>query len=225
MTVKRLYSRESVRAIDQLVISRGTLGYSLMQRAGQAAFDVLISIWPQTTKVLIFCGTGNNAGDGYVVAQLLLAAGISVDVVQVGNADKFTGDALTAYANFLRTGVKLLQWDKSCHYEAQIIIDALFGTGLNSQLQNDYFDVVTYINQQHLPVLALDIPSGLDANTGMPLGIAVHADVTVTFIAYKIGLFMGDAKQYCGKVILDELGVKPEDYEGISPELEIMGDD
>lgn len=219
MTVKNLYSRESVRAIDQLVLARGLPGSSLMQRAGQAAFDVLISMWPQTKKALIFCGIGNNAGDGYILARLLLEAGISVDVIQVGATDKFKGDALIAYNDFLYTGSKPLQWDNNAAYDAEIIVDALFGTGLNNALKGDYFDVVKYINTRRLPVLALDIPSGLDANTGLPLGIAVHADVTVTFIAYKIGLFIGDAKQYCGKIVLDELGVNPSEYQGIRPEL------
>lgn len=221
MTVKQLYSKESVRAIDQLVISHGTSGYSLMQRAGKAAFDVLVSMWPQTKKVLIFCGIGNNAGDGYVLARLLLEASIEVDVLQIGDTYKFKDDALTAYSDFLHTGAKPSRWNKNTSYDAQIIIDALFGTGLNSSLEGDYFDVVDYINQQYQPVLALDIPSGLDANTGMPLGIAVHADVTITFIAYKKGLFFGDAKQYCGTVILDEIGVNPLDYQGIAPDLEI----
>jgi NAD(P)H-hydrate epimerase len=217
MTVKQLYSRESVQAIDRMIISRGLPGPSLMQRAGQAAFDVLVAKWPQTKKVLIFCGVGNNAGDGYVLARLLVDANIAVDVVQVGATDKFKSDALTAYNNYLNTNSKPLQWDKNNVYNSQIVVDALFGTGLNSPLHEEYYDVVNYINQQHLPVLSLDIPSGLDANTGLPLGIAVHADVTVTFIAYKKGLFLGEAQQYCGEIVLDELGVNPRDYQEIVP--------
>jgi len=221
MTVKKLYSKESVRAIDQLVIARGVPGYNLMQRAGQAAFDMLLSRWPQIKKVLIFCGVGNNAGDGYVLALLLLKKDIVVDVVQVGTAAKFKNDALTAYTDFLHAGFKPSQWDKNVKYAAEIVVDALFGTGLNSPVQGEYLDVVNYINQQQQPVLALDIPSGLDANTGMPLGVAVHAAVTITFIAYKMGLFVGDAKQYCGEVILNDLGINPSEYQGINPELEV----
>ncbi len=201
----KLYTREEARAIDQKLIKQGIPGYELMSRAGASATKELLTKWPDTKSVIIFCGFGNNAGDGFIVASLLKDANIKVKVISIGDIAKFTADALLAYQSAVKSNVPIEAWDSNTKYSADIFVDALLGTGLNKPIKGAVLDCVNYINSQTVPVLSIDIPTGLDANTGIPLYIAIHANVTVTFIVLKKGLFTDIATQYCGKIILAPL--------------------
>ncbi len=202
---KQLFTREQARAKDQELISGGIPGYELMTRAGEAAVQCLEAKWPDAKRMVIFCGLGNNAGDGYVIARICVLAGHDVLVIQVGSTEKLSGDALTAYQDAVAVGLIIKPWDVQEKYTADVFVDALLGTGLNQPIEGDILQVVYFLNSHNTSVLAVDIPTGLDANTGLPLGDAVRADVTVTFIVYKQGLFSGKAENYCGEVVLAKL--------------------
>lgn len=212
MKAWELYSAAQVREFEQQAIASGIAGHVLMQRAAAAVFAELDRRWPQARRYAVICGAGNNGGDGYEVARLLLAAGRSVDVWQVG-PPAADGDAELARAAWIADGGTTRDWAIdapafSDRVTGAVIIDALFGIGLSRAVQEPYRGAIQAINAAHVlgsKVLAVDVPSGLDANSGRALGVAVRADVTVTFIAVKSGLYLGDAADYSGAVVLENL--------------------
>ena len=179
-----------------------------MHRAGRATFDVLGERWPTARAITVVCGAGNNAGDGYVVAGLAKDAGLTVEILQVGDPDKLKGDALEA-ARFAadRLGAVARSSRPWCP-RGDVVVDALLGTGVRGAVRGDFVDAIRAINGARKPVLAVDVPSGIDADSGGLLTPnPVRADVTVTFVAAKLGLMTGDAVDYVGEVVFDDLGV------------------
>lgn len=205
---RSLYRAEQVRQLDALAIAATTGGgYALMVAAGQAAFAVLRNKFPDCRKLSVICGGGNNGGDGYVVAELALQAGFEVQVLAVVAPGKLTGEAQQAWQQALQAGIRVDPWqDESC-FNGEVIVDALLGTGLSGEVRADYAEVIRRINGASLPVLAIDIPSGLAADTGIPLGPAVAAEATITFIGIKQGLMTGKAGDYTGELWFDDLKV------------------
>ena len=180
-----------------------------MHRAGRATFDVLRDRWPNARSVTVVCGAGNNAGDGYVVAGLAQDAGLSVDILQVGDPAKLTGDALEA-ARFaeVRLGSSVARSPRPWRATGDVVVDALLGTGVRGAVRPDFVEAIAAINDAGKPVIAVDVPSGIDADSGGLLTAdPVHADVTVTFVAAKLGLMTGDAVDYVGEVVFDDLEV------------------
>lgn len=209
---RAVYRIEQVRALDRLAIEQcGIAGYTLMTRAAAAALDVLRAEWPRAHHVLVCCGAGNNAGDGYVLARLAAQAGLRAAVLAVVPRDALRGDAAQAERDCTAAGVPIAPFDAaSGQVEAfgpDVIVDALLGTGATRALDGDYARAVALINDSGVPVLALDLPSGLHGDTGLTLGAAVRAAVTVTFVGLKTGLFLGVAREYCGRIELADLGV------------------
>ncbi len=203
-----LYSTQQVRALDALAIeSRGIAGYTLMQRAAQAALHCLRARWPGAQRLTIVCGPGNNGGDGYVLARLARAAGLLVTVLAASPAERLRGDARKAAEDWLTTGGEALPFAPERLANAEILVDALLGTGLRGAVREDAAMLIREINASGRPVLALDVPSGLDSDTGAPLGDAVRADCTITFVALKTGLFVGDGPQFAGSVCFDDLAI------------------
>ena len=179
-----------------------------MHRAGRATFDVLGERWPTARAITVVCGAGNNAGDGYVVAGLAKDAGLTVEILQVGDPDKLKGDALDA-ARFAadRLGA-VARSSRPWRPRGDVVVDALLGTGVRGAVRGDFVDAIRAINGARKPVLAVDVPSGIDADSGGLLTPnPVRADVTVTFVAAKLGLMTGDAVDYVGEVVFDDLGV------------------
>ncbi len=180
--------------------------YSLMDKAGHLAFDTLREKWPEAKRILVLCGKGNNGGDGYVLAALAKDAGLDVQLCQLTDESELTGDAAVARNAWLvEQGVS--QHVAAANFNADVIVDAILGTGLSGDIRSDYLDVINKINQSNSAVLSIDIPSGLNADTGAIMGEAVKADVTVTFVALKQGMFTGLAAQCCGEIIFDDLGI------------------
>ena len=214
-----LLTNQQIRQVEQTAIQNLQIaGYQLMQQAGLAAFNSLQQFWPDCRSIVVFCGAGNNAGDGYVLARLALLKGWSVLVQSLINPIELKNDAQTAYQDYLRAGGVALDFTNTLKISADtVVIDALFGTGLNRKPTDSYVTAIEQINQSGCPVLAIDIPSGLDANSGASLGTTVIATVTVTFIALKTGLFTGFAANYTGKVILGDLQLPADAYAGIEP--------
>ncbi|HMU90582.1 MAG: NAD(P)H-hydrate dehydratase [Pseudomonadales bacterium] len=196
-----LYTAAQSRQLDRLAQQLpGIDGSVLMRRAGSAAFDVLRSHWPQARRLLIFCGGGNNGGDGYVLAELAQRAGFSVTLVALVAAEQLRGEALVACRNAVAAGVEPLPFaaERLVDTQHDLLVDALLGTGLSGEPRAEYRAVIDWINASALPVLALDLPSGLDADTGRVWGAAVRADLTIAFIAAKRGMLTGAGPDHCG---------------------------
>lgn len=213
-----LYTARQVRAIDQRLIEAGTPGIKLMQRAAEAALKVLQQRWLDCAAVIIVCGKGNNGGDGHALAGLLRQCDKTVHVLQIGEATQLSGDALQAALNSAALGVKALTYNMQRmsalldDYREQqvIIVDAMLGTGFHGSLRGDYADAACQINASDQPVLAMDIPSGLHADSGWVNGEAVVANVTVTFIARKRGLYTASGPDQVGEIVFDDCGAGSE---------------
>ncbi|MEM0954071.1 MAG: NAD(P)H-hydrate dehydratase [Pseudomonadota bacterium] len=206
MFAERLYTAAQSRELDRIAIEEhGIPGLTLMSRAGRAAFDFSQQRWPEGCPLTILCGTGNNGGDGFVVAALAADRNIPVTVLQVGDAAKIRGDAARARDAALKAGVNIIPWSYHPALEDCVIVDGLLGTGLRKALEGDFAAAVSAINDSGQPVLSLDIPSGLCSDTGTVMGEAVNADATVTFIGVKQGLLTGDAPAHCGELVYANL--------------------
>jgi NAD(P)H-hydrate epimerase len=202
-----LYDAAQVRDLDSRLIAAGTPGLELMQRAAHAAWRAVRRRWPDAGQMTVMAGHGNNAGDGYLVAALAQRAGWQVKVLAVGDVSALTGDAEEAYKEALGTGVNVQPW--TLQVLNGVVLDALLGTGLNGEVRSPYTQAIQAINDSGLSVASIDIPSGLSADTGHTLGIAVRADLTITFIGLKIGLFTGDAADLVGELVFDDLQADP----------------
>ena len=174
----------------------------LMERAGCAAAQLALARFG-SGRVLICAGPGNNGGDAFVVARELARAGCAVDVLFRGDAEKLPPDARTAYQHCQHPQVKFSNDAPSDNYS--LVVDGLFGIGLTRPIDGDYEKLIDRINAFSGPVFALDVPSGLDADTGSIRGIAVRADLTATFIAAKPGLYTNDGPDHCGEVCVLDL--------------------
>lgn len=203
-----LYRNEQIRESEQLAIrEHGIESFELMSRAGYAVFQEIIRCCPNAQTFEVFCGSGNNAGDGYIVATLLLRAGLTVCVVSIGEPKQLKGDAQTAYWHYVAAQGMITPFQADLDLNSDVIIDALLGSGLNKPVTGHYAAAIAVINQSPAFVLAVDMPSGLDSNTGNVMGVAVKADVTVTFIALHQGLFTGQAADYCGIICYATLAI------------------
>jgi NAD(P)H-hydrate epimerase len=155
----------------------------------------------------VLCGAGNNAGDGYVVARLARAVGLDVTVAALSDPATLSGDAARAWREFRAEGGSVVPWTPGLCENAELAIDALLGTGIARPLEGAYLRAVEALNASALPVVAVDVPSGLDGESGRVMGAAVEADVTATFIARKQGLYLADGPAHCGRVLFSDLGV------------------
>ena len=214
-----LFSGAQVKALDRHLIEvRGIPGLELMNRAGEAAFQHLRKTWPKAKKLLVVCGTGNNGGDGWVVARCAAEAELTVSVALVGDPSRILGDARRAMDAFLQTGGDLQSWSTEATPTPEgvdVVIDALLGIGVNGQLRPVHQTVLEHVNGWELPVLSLDVPSGLSADTGLPLPVAIKASQTITFIGAKRGLYTGQAGDHTGVITLEPLVDNPID-EGVA---------
>lgn len=207
-----LHSAAQVRDLDARLIAAGTSGFELMERAAHAAWRALRQRWPQAQAVTVLAGHGNNAGDAYLLAVLAQRAGRQVQIYAVGETVRLAGDAAAAHAAAVQAGLAPQPW----HNQAPllgVVVDGLLGTGLNGAVRAPFAQAIEQINAAGLPVLALDVPSGLCADTGAVLGVAVRADLTVTFIGLKLGLFTGEAPALVGELLFDDLQADPEQVE------------
>jgi len=215
-------SREQVRAFDAWAINElGIDGTVLMENAGRSCAEFIKEklTGKEQPKVCIFCGTGNNGGDGYVIARHLLNSGFRIVVVICGNINKISGDAkknLDIWKG-LRQSFEILDIQADNLGEkvsalcdgADMLVDTIFGTGLRGQLRSDYIELINSINAQDKPVLAVDIPSGLDCDSAEVLGAAIIADWTITFAAVKKGFTSPQSAKYTGEVFVASIGTEP----------------
>jgi NAD(P)H-hydrate epimerase len=206
-----IYSVAGVRAIDQATINDGGIsGYALMTRAAQAALNEALARFPDARRWQIICGSGNNGGDGYVLARLAAGRGIGVSVLMLSEPDSLQGDAATAIQDFAAEGGAAAPYNGSLDADAELLVDALLGSGLERDVEGRYAEVVDAMNQHAAPILSLDVPSGLNADTGRVMGVAVQADLTITFVGLKRGLFLNEGPDYAGDLRFAGLDVPPE---------------
>jgi NAD(P)H-hydrate epimerase len=218
----KLYTPEAVATFDRRAIESGIPGYTLMRRAGQAVFDVISTDYPEALHLLVLCGAGNNAGDGYVVARLAHHQGLNVNVVSLIDPEILKGDARQAYLQWKEVG-DITTADYELIETVDAVIDAMLGTGIDRDVEGEWKDWIDAVNTSEKPVIAIDVPSGLDAFTGEIKGSAVYAETTVTFIGLKSGLFTSSGKACCGDIVFDSLDVPEEIYNGVDAVAELLG--
>ncbi len=207
-----LYTVDQVRRLDRLAIDVFGIGeFELMRRAAGAAFEMLLRRWPQARRLRILAGDGNNGGDAFLLAGLARAQGFDVEVVALGATSRGR-DATRAREQWIGGGgrVKLASDPgvalADAHAAADVVVDGLFGTGFARALEGDAARLVESLPPT-VPVLALDVPSGLDADSGIARGPAVRATATVVFVGWKRGLFTADGPDHCGAIELATLDI------------------
>jgi NAD(P)H-hydrate epimerase len=221
----RILTRQQVRSVDDWAINcLGVPGVVLMENAGRSCAELVISELSQVKgpQVCIICGKGNNGGDGFVIARHLLNNGIDVKVGVCGNPDKISGEARVNLDILRNLGEPVERLDiKGGNIQqlvgdftegADFLVDAVFGTGLTGKVKWPYDELISNINALDIPVMAVDIPSGLDCDSGEPLGAAIRAKYTVSFVAVKQGFAATAASlEYTGEVYVASIGVEPND--------------
>ena len=191
-----------------------------MKRAGEGALRNMRQRWPTAYRVVIVCGGGNNGGDGYVLARFAQAAGLTVSVLAATSPDALRGDAKHAYEDFKASGGAIRPFAPERLADGDVIVDSLLGTGFKGEVRDELASVIRAINDSRRPVFAIDVPSGLDSDTGVPRGETIRADCTVTFVGLKTGLFIGDGPEFAGTVFFDDLELAPPDAAQHKPRLE-----
>jgi len=219
----RLYDAEAVRKLDSIAIHDFHIsGYELMKRAGKVVFRHLQNRYPLANKILVVCGAGNNAGDGYVIAKLAMQAGLKVNVVSLIDVKDLQGDAKMAWKDWHSLSHQLVSFTAQRVDEADVVIDAMLGTGLSRDVEGEWADTIEQINASQRPVIAVDIPSGLCADTGRIAGHAIQASSTVTFIGLKKGLFTHHGVDCSGEIQFDDLSIPPEVYQHQAAQAELL---
>jgi hydroxyethylthiazole kinase-like uncharacterized protein yjeF len=207
-----LYTGQQARDIDAIAINGLNIpGIQLMKNAGRAAFALLLRHYSDARVIGIVCGNGNNAGDGYIVAGLALQQGLKVYLVQVGNAQALKGDAALARDWALAAGLDIHTFcDADSLAEMQscgIIVDALLGTGIRGPVRPDFQTCIDVLNAMQVPILSIDLPSGLNPDTGSTHGSVIRADHSISFIVRKRGLYTAQGTSCAGQVHFDQLGL------------------
>ncbi len=211
--------------MDRMAVEApGVSSLKLMQRAGKAAYHQLCQHFPNARRIAVVCGAGNNAGDGYVVARLALEANCQVDLFALVPPSQLQGDAAECARDFLDHPQANLHSSVDLADECDVIVDALLGIGLSRELVGDYRFAVDCINRHPAPCLSLDIPSGVDSDSGQVLGVACEASLTVCFIAWKAGLFLAEGRDLAGSLVLEKLGVDESVVQSLHPVLKLLGD-
>ncbi len=218
----RLYSGQHCKQLDQVAINQVKIpGSSLMARAGQSAFEIVRKVWPSAKRFAIVCGSGNNAGDGYQLALALRQDGFDVNLYTPDLNATLSADAQRVKDACIQERIAIQELPDRLEH-ADLIVDALLGTGIKAPLKPAFIKAIQLMNESSLPVLALDVPSGLDADTGQIIDTAVKADVTVTFVGQKYALLSGPATNYSGIVHFDSLELTDEVYDAVPFDGELL---
>lgn len=201
--MEKIITAEEMRKLDAHTINEiGIPSLVLMERAALAVRDEIITAYPiSQTNVVVVAGSGNNGGDGLAVARLLKIAGVNVTILNVGNPahaseEHQVQEKICQYYQIPETT------DLAVLQDASLIVDAIFGIGIDREVKGHYVDVIQAINNAHAPVIAVDMPSGINIDTGEVMGVAVQADLTVTFAYNKVGLTKGAGQKHAGRVVV-----------------------
>ncbi len=232
----RLVTADEMRMADDTAINEyGIPGCVLMENAGQSVVHEAEKILGTLSgkKAAIFCGGGNNGGDGLVVARHLYNRGCEVRLYFLADPDVFRGDALTNYNIITNMGIAGFQLSEGNRlnvarmalWSSDIAIDAIFGTGMRDNVQDTALAIINMLNESDTPVISCDIPSGLSSTTGQPLGAAVRANVTVTFGYCKMGLVLPAAKPYVGKLVVADISLPTQVEENLGSRRELIDEE
>lgn len=211
-----LFCASQIRKIEQQAAQSGGYAlYQLMESAGLEAWNWIQRYWPESQTITVVCGKGNNAGDGFVLATIAAKQGKTVQVLLVEADVKFKGDAQTAFQAMQQQGIRPQPFEISLLKDQQLIVDAILGTGFQGPLRKNFQQIIEAINSfshsspralEGTPIFSIDIPSGLESDTGFANPVAIQADRTLTFIALKSGMVTGHARACCGVIELSMLG-------------------
>ena len=219
-----LYTAAQVREFDRVAIQElGIPGHELMTRAGRATLRTLCALWPAARSVTVLCGPGNNGGDGYVIAREARARQLVVRVVALGDPAALAGDPRRAFDDFVAAGGCCEPWSAGA-LESDVIVDALYGTGLARPVTGEAAAMLEAANATGRPIVAVDVPSGLHADSGAVLGVAARASCTVTFIGRKAGLYLGQGMEHAGRVVFDSLDVPAVACAAATPLARLLGE-
>ena len=218
MSARNAYSAAAIRALEKAVMAAEGIGSNtLMERAGAAAFAHARRRFPGARRWLVLAGAGNNAGDGFVIARLARQQGLDVRTMLLSPDTEPRGDAATRFGAMGAAGVTAIPYQGGAMPDSDLIVDAMLGIGLSRPLRGLYLQAIHAVNASSAPVLAVDIPTGIHADSGVAMGAAVQATLTVSFIAEKCGMFLADAPDYAGERILETLGSEaPQDSAAVA---------
>ncbi len=207
---------------DAAAIAGGTAGIELMLSAGTAVADAVSARHRTGSRVLVLAGPGNNGGDGFVAAEVLRRRGMRVTIALLGDRERLTGDAALAAA---RWGREVLDADPALCADTDVIIDGLFGAGLARPLEGRAADLVNAANASGMPIVAIDLPSGVSGETGAVLGTAIRATTTITFFRRKPGHLLLPGRVLCGQLRVADIGIRDSVLPGIGARLTSNGPD
>ncbi len=212
-----LYQSDQIKELEKNAFKQHNVSEQmLMERAGLAAYRALKGTWSDVGRITVLCGPGNNGGDGYVLARMAQLDGVEVRAFHLGETASLKGAALIAFEASKSAGVIIEPYSAKVDLqECELIVDAILGTGVDRDVTGIFLEAIEEINLMDAPVFALDIPSGLDADTGSIHGDAVVADMTITFIGVKQGLYTGSGIECSGEVVLDDLDLQEDMFQDI----------
>ena len=217
-----LFNIESVYRLDRAAVEGDGLSeISLMQRAGERVWYEISNRWPELTQITIFAGAGNNGGDAFVVAILAHQQGKKVQLIVHGDLARQSQPSAHFCKIWQQSGGEMVESIQQ-GISGEVIVDGLLGIGLSRDLDGDWQALIQQINRTDAVRVAIDIPSGLNANTGIAQPCAVEADLTVSFIAAKVGHFLADGPDYCGELLIDDLGVSSQTRQSQIPTLTVL---
>ncbi len=217
-----LYHPEKVYLMDKAAVEQDFLSEKeLMHRAGARVWQEISQRWPELKRITIFAGAGNNGGDGFVVAILARQNNIDVQLVFVGDPARQSETSAYYRQMWQESGGEIEDWRHQT-IKGEIIVDGLLGIGLKRALDKDWQSLINHINDTDAPKVALDIPSGLNAATGVPQPVAIEARMTVTFIGRKVGQLLADGPDFCGELIFDDLGISSSTAASQQPALRVI---
>lgn len=201
-----LYQREQVYRLDQQTIKMDAQpALLLMHKAATATWHALQQRWPECQKLVILAGAGNNGGDAFALA-LLAKQAKTISLYMIGDSERQSPESTYYREAWLAQGGEVLTWEGECP-ECDVIVDGLLGIGLNKDLDQHWQSLIAQINSTQAVRVCIDIPSGLNADTGVAMPCAIRADLTVSFIGRKIGCWLADGPDYCGELVFDDLGI------------------
>lgn len=218
----KIATREAIKEIDRMAVEKyGIPELVLMENAGRAVANVVQREFPDRGSIAVFCGGGNNGGDGFVAARHLISAGKKVTTYLLKNKNEYSGSARINLDSLSKISkdVKRLRSNFSNYQKSELVVDSIFGTGLKREIKGPYRKIIETINSLETPKVAVDLPSGIDADKGIPLGAAVTADVTVTFVCPKLGISTYPGLDHCGKIYVAGISTPKAVEDKISCEL------
>jgi NAD(P)H-hydrate epimerase len=206
-----VHTADQVRALDRHAIDDLRIpSYTLMTRAAEAGLRVLRSCWPSAQRFAVIWGRGNNGGEGFVIARVARGERLDVVAISLHEPARLQGDAQRAHDDFVAAGGTVVGWHADFLSAVDVVVDAIFGVGLSRAVAGVAAEAIAAINDSDKPVLALDIPSGLHADSGEILGVAVRASRTLAFIGLKLGFYLGEGPNCTGIVMCDVLELPPD---------------